>query len=227
MRLAAAEEAVKRNANAAEKVRLTAKAKEMREADEADKARLALELESDNSLIHNINNLGQFLRCIGFEGTPESNAVYWVGMSNSSDFRFPRWDGLDAPENQKFVFEEASSAFLFYYNNNQPDPFIDNMQYIGDVNERDSSYRFNIRRSVAAYSAPLAGIHTTIDRKSGILKFLHTSFGVSDKYNCSPVSETDKEKIFTKLYRNLHNYAFHKYDKNLKYLKSEKAKKKF
>lgn len=246
LRLVAAEEAVKRKANAAEKARLTANAKEVREAGEADNARLALELESDNNLIHNINNLRLFLRCTGFEGTHEGNAHYWVGMGTpevpspfggsmpSADvdifyakFRFPRWDRVTYGSS-RFVFE-VNNAFLFYYDNNEPDPFIDDMQYVGLVTEKDSSFGFEDLVSVAAYSS-LSDIKTktSIDRKSGILKIIEREDGYVFKYeyNCSPVSEADREKIFTILYRNLHNYAFNKYDEHLKYLKSEKAKKK-
>lgn len=223
-RLAAIEEAVKRN------------------ADEADKARLSAEVESDNNLIHNINNLGLFLRCTGFEGTPESDAVYWVGMSTKapkgatmSNFRFPKYELISTEMSKHRIFSEQAydaydqeSAFLFYYNHNQPDPFIDNMQYIASVKKTDSLYEFGAAQSVAAYSPVLGvGYDISIERKSGILKFYDRVYFVSDQYNCSPVSEADKEKIFTNLYRNLHNYAFSRYDINQKGFNERNSKSKF
>jgi hypothetical protein len=223
-RLAAIEEAVKRN------------------ADSSDKARLSAEVESDNNLIHNINNLGLFLRCTGFEGTPESNAVYWVGMSTKapkgatmSNFRFPKYELISTKMSKHRIFSEQGydaydqeSAFLFYYNHNQPDPFIDNMQYIASVKKTDSLYEFGAAQSVAAYS-PVLGVSydISIERKSGILKFYDRVYFVSDQYNCSPVSEADKEKMFTNLYRNLHNYAFGRYDINQKGFNERNSKSKF
>ncbi|MDB4831714.1 hypothetical protein OAH28_03430 [Hyphomicrobiales bacterium] len=256
-----AEAEEKRKAEEAEKARLAVKAEEKRKIDEAekarlaaieeavkrnadssDKARLSAEVESDNNLIHNINNLGLFLRCTGFEGTPESNAVYWVGMSTKapkgatmSNFRFPKYELISTKMSKHRIFSEQAydaydqeSAFLFYYNHNQPDPFIDNMQYIASVKKTDSLYEFGAAQSVAAYS-PVLGVSydISIERKSGILKFYDRVYFVSDQYNCSPVSEADKEKMFTNLYRNLHNYAFGRYDINQKGFNERNSKSKF
>lgn len=198
------------------------------EAEEVKKPRA--EEARDRILNENIENLGLLLRCIRINGNAAQSAdVWWVGMNasgdNTTEFRFPYYHIISSENNEHEIITKGGPAFLFYYNSLRPNEFAEALQYVSRVEKTLSSYTFSSGESVVI--PKILEEEFTLNRASGILTNRNTQYGISSEYMCSRQSELDKEKIITKFYRNIENYALEKYERIQANFDKEIANQKF
>ena len=229
-RLAAVAEE-KRKAGEAENARLAAIVEQKRKAEEAENARLAEVENAQQAMLNsNIENLGLLLRCARKNGNSnQMGEVWWVGMNtdgdNSTEFKFPHYNFISSENNEHEIISKGSSAFLFYYNTRKPNDFADSLQYVVSVEKTESSYIFSKGSSVG--SPNFMGGEYKITRSSGILESYNTEYGLTNEYQCTPKSDSDRASIFTSLYRNIENYTLQKYKEIQAVFDKEKENQKF